>query len=102
MRRAGLAYAQYSFKSFFQLQKPRHVSESARLKDLAVHFDGVDVKAQHALLGLVGAAEARERPPPLDETLEVLRRHNSSLLRLEGQCVYGKVRNSSFRPAHRL
>lgn len=91
MRRALQLYASAGFRTFFQLQSRRAVSDAARLKDTVVHMDGLAADQQAALLRLVGNTESGEQPRPYDETTELYRRHNSSLMRLEGQCVYGKV-----------
>ena len=91
-RQAAQPYARSVFKSFFQLQVSRSAaSESAKLKDLVAQMDGLPVEAQYDLLKLVGDLSHEEQPAPLNESVEAVRRHNSSLLRLEGQCVYGRV-----------
>lgn len=93
MTRAVQNYASLAFKSFFHRQSLR---QPTRLKDLAVRMEGLDVSAQSAVLKLVLEAEAKKVPEPYNASIEAFRRHNHSLLRLEGQCVYGKVRNFSF------
>ena len=96
-RQALQPYARESFKRFFQLHTARSAAtESAKLKDIVEHMDGLAADAQLAALVSVEKARRRELPPPLTETQEALRRHNSSLLRLEGQCVYGRVSRLGF------
>ena len=95
MRGLASAYARTIFRSFFQTSQRGAATDTARLKDLTTYLDGLDARAQHAVLQLVRTSEAREQPPPPSEAEEAYRRHNSSLPRLEGQCVYGKVILSS-------
>ena len=91
MRGLAAAYARTGFRRFFQVSQHGAATDAARLKDLTTHLDGLDARAQHAVLQLMRSSEARELPPPPSEAEEAYRRHNSSLPRLEGQCVYGKV-----------
>ncbi|KAK9791636.1 hypothetical protein WJX73_009682 [Symbiochloris irregularis] len=84
-------FARSAFKSVSQLCARGLVTESARLTDLAVHLDGLNEPAYASVLQLIRDTRAQEAPPPLGQAEEAFRRHNSSLPRLEGQCVYGKI-----------
>lgn len=89
-------YASQAFKSFFRLPATRGAAtDSVRLQDLVTQVEGLPVPAQQSLLQAVEQARARERRPPYTKEVEAFRKHNSSLMRLEGQCVYGRVIHSS-------